>query len=394
MPKKPPFEYFVGQPPTALTPQSPQWSAPLPMHRQATGSEGPTDSSPDAITYGTYFAAARDFLRQNGLAVPVRAAASLLGRRVEPREIGKINIHLVKHGAFYHPALVKVVAGKEEIPLVLNVAVSAAGRAALAKEFGYLEQLNSSFTDRYVPQVFGCGRGAVEDQDGLPIFAAQWLSGYSEFHLTRAGEDSDLQQWQVWDDPEPWYLSPEQVADLYRQATAILTSHFNPLTFEAIVDWHHGAGDFVVKKEKTHIDVRLITVRRYVPLIQLEPHETIDPQLLLDTLMVLFISTSIRMRLDRLDGVGKLVWAPDHIMPFVWQGFDQGLRHMAVLHDFPDQFAQGVQEYMTTYTIDDILDIGKSVIQRFPPSSEESALATRHLSDHITILSGLMTGRA
>ena len=50
-----------------------------------------------------------------------------------------------------------------------------------------------------------------------------------------------------------------------------------------------------------------------------------DIQALLDALLVFFLNLTIRMRLDRQDGIGEIVWADDIAIKGTLQGFLEGL---------------------------------------------------------------------
>jgi hypothetical protein len=77
-----------------------------------------------------------------------------------------------------------------------------------------------------------------------------------------------------------------------------------------IFPWHHAAGDFVIRVDGEKTSVKMITVRDYVPMAGIET-EPDSEQAILDALVIFFIHLSVRMRLDRLDGVNEVVWAPD-----------------------------------------------------------------------------------
>lgn len=373
--KLPPVDFFVGQPPTAITAADEQWHLPLPAGR-------PDGSAVSAtISYGDYFTAVGDYLAQEGAAVWARAAQDVLGRGIAPAAVDGMQVHLIKHGALYHPALVTLFLGPVCVPFVLNVAVSPAGRECLAAEVAHLRRLGADFTEQFIPRVYGWGHGRVAGQAGLPMFAGQWLTGFHELHPT-AGP-GERRPWSVWDpDRGPWQLSDRQVADFFRQAVFILTYYFDPHTLGAILAWHHAAGDFVVRGCGEAVDVRLITVRRYEPLFQLEEGEELSLERLLEALAVFFVRTSLWMRLDRLDGVGDLVWAGEAALAPMWAGFVQGLECVARRNAFPAAFVPGVVRYLARHTPEDLVGLGGKLIARHPAGLPEVALMRRHLLRH------------
>ena len=209
---------------------------------------------------------------------------------------GRLSIFLEKHGAFYHPARLQVAVKDQTLSFVVNVAASTHGRKAISREVKALERLNDQRPFGWFPQVYSFA------SDELPMFLGDWFDGFHEFHLTRR-PDSDEPAIVVWDGTAtPCLLSEKQAADLYRNAAMILTACYDPITSCQIFPWHHAAGDFVVRVEGEGVTVRLITVRDYVPMsgFAAEPD---NERSLLDALVVFFIHLSVRMRLDRLDGV-------------------------------------------------------------------------------------------
>ncbi|MDA8140235.1 MAG: hypothetical protein M0036_16430 [Desulfobacteraceae bacterium] len=375
------FTWYVGHPPTAVTRHDPQWPMPLPLDRAGAGGSICTPT----LTYGQYFMAVQDFLSKEEMALLRRVAELESSTSIANGTLDRVQVHLIKHGAFYHPALVTAWMGPRKIAFILNVAVSAAGRARLAAEAVLLDDLHGRWAQSYVPRVFGSGAGSAAGGDSLPMFAAQWFEGFYELHLSRQGS-SQSQQWSVWDtDGPPWYLSPKQTATFFRQAVCILTRYFDPHTLSAIMEWHHAAGDFIVGKQGDDIAVRLITVRRYDPLLTIEEHR-LDLRMLLNALTIFLLKTTLWMRLDRIDGVGELSWAEGDVATPMWRGFMQGIGQMAAANGFPDDFATEVARYLRTYSFSDLLEVGANLLVTMHPELAEAKLIRRHLSAHVQSL--------
>ncbi|RJQ65453.1 MAG: hypothetical protein C4519_28010 [Desulfobacteraceae bacterium] len=346
------------------------------------------------ITYGDYFTAVCDYLSQQHMAAPRAAAARLLGNPVSLERFTSIRIHLIKHGAFYHPALVTLKLDRICIPWALNVAVSTQGRKQLSVEVESLRKLNREFPEKWVPQIYHSGSGCAPGHPPIPMFSSQWFTGFHELHRCAADTPAQ-QQWQVWDsDHGPWRLDRAQVADFYRQALYILTCYFDPHTLNAILDWHHAAGDFIVQKNGPGLEVRLITVRRYARLFHLHAHEAIDLEFLMDAWAVFLMRTSLWMRLDRLDGVGELVWADDQTVAPMWQGFVQGIRRVAQRNAFPEAFIEAAMGYLAGHSAETWMDLGSEIIERFPAGLPEAVLMKRNLGRHAARLASLIRGRS
>ena len=78
------------------------------------------------------------------------------GHGCRPDEIDSIAVTLEKHGAFYHPASVKVTTPYCRHPFVVNVAVSDEGRRIIDREFQLLDRLDPSKSgpQRVIPEGF------------------------------------------------------------------------------------------------------------------------------------------------------------------------------------------------------------------------------------------------
>jgi hypothetical protein len=334
-----------------------------------------------AVSFGDYFTAVSDYLNGDGRDALALAIRHQLDCECYPSALDRIQVHLVKHGALYHPARVTVTIGTRRLDLVLNVAASPAGRERLAAEAAHLTRLAADFSPRFIPRVHGWGAGRIADREPLPMFLGEWLNGFHELHPT-AGSDHQ-RPWAVWDpDRGRWHLSESQVADFFRQAVFILTHYFDPHTFEAIQAWHHAAGDFVVRAQGPGLELRLITVRRYGPLFLLERDDELTIERLLEALAVFFLRTSLWMRLDRLDGVGDLTWAGEAVLSPMWEGFVRGLESMARRNDFPENFVPGVIAYLAGHGRDEWLALGETILARFPAELPEADLLRRHLARH------------
>jgi hypothetical protein len=388
-PERPSFTYCVDQPAVYLSPSDPQWSRPIPLARRPDVSFVDTADQGSQVTFGEYFLAAEDFLSQHfETLVADLQRSSCTAAKLDT--IKRITIHLVKHGAFYHPARITLSDGNSRAHLVLNVAVSKAGRALLNIEAANLKRLGREATHRRTPEVYAVGEGAVAGKSPLPMFAAQWFDGFSEFH---SGPDPDHPGgciWRVWDETGDWKMSRDELRQVMEQAACILTTHYHPVSFEAILDWHLAAGDFIIRRQTNGMDVRLITVRRYAPLLEADDNNPPGLDRILDGLMLFFMDISLHLRMDRLDGVGEVVWADDSTPTAIWEGFVLGLDQMAHMRGLPREFVDGVLDYAKAHNEENLLEIGRQVHKRMRKLPEESALIGHHLHSHVATLAALV----
>jgi hypothetical protein len=381
MPYTPRFSYFISPLETPVTQNSAVWQQPLPLSRNLSGKNGEI-----SISHGEYFCAVRTFLENDGDEVICRALTRRLQQNVKPQDIREIRICLEKHGESYHPARLEVLAGHQKIPFVLNVAVSETGIMTIKKEYHCLTKLNDEFPLCFLPEVYGFGEVESEENRKIRMFLGHWLEGYNEFHVSRDPSDKK-NKILVWDDiHNRFYLSLEQSAELYRQAAGILTYYYNAESFEQIFSWHHGAGDFVVKIDTADLDMKLISVRGYAPLFtnltHLENGEK-DVELILQALLIFFLNLSIRMRLDRYDGVGDIIWADQPAVQSTLAGFFDGLALKPSVASMPDSIERCFRYYLSVCTKENLYDLSKAVVKRFNRHAPEVRVVKQHLKEHV-----------
>ena len=381
MPYTPRFSYFISPLETPVTQNSAVWQQPLPLSRNLCGK-----NSEISISHGEYFCAVRTFLENDGDEVICRALTRRLQQNVKPQDIREIRICLEKHGEFYHPARLEVLACHQKIPFVLNVAVSETGIMTIKKEYHCLTKLNDEFPLCFLPEVYGFGEVGSGANRKIRMFLGHWLEGYNEFHVSRDPSDKK-NKILVWDDiHDRFYLSLEQSADLYRQAAGILTYYYNVESFEQISPWHHGAGDFVVKIDTADLDMKLISVRGYAPLFtnltHLENGEK-DVELILQALLIFFLTLSIRMRLDRYDGVGDIIWANQPAVQSTLAGFFDGLALKPSVASMPDSIERCFRYYLSVCTKENLYDLSKAVVKRFNRHAPEVRVVKQHLKEHV-----------
>jgi hypothetical protein len=354
----------------------PSWDHPLPVSRQA-GAIPPGSPDAERVTYGSYFSSIARFCTAGGWHRLIAAAAAVLERPVRASDIEEISIFLVKHGAFYHPARLRVTVNGQAFSLVVNVALSNHGRRALFNEQRALAHLGQERPFGWFPRLYA----AVAEEP--PMFLGDWFDGFHEFHLTRrAGGNQPAIV--VWDGaPTPRMLTDNQTADLYRNMAMILTACYDPISAAQIFPWHHAAGDFVVRVANNKAAVRLISVRDYAPMAKWE-NLVRDERTLMEALVVFFIHLSIRMRLDRLDGVYEVAWAPDPCLAPMIEGFFQGLDLTARLSGLPQTFPDLFRRVLNQYNAAALrATAGQIVASVFKRQAEEQRVVSIHLDRHI-----------
>ena len=384
MPPNPLISYYLYDTTTPVDRNHPAWQQALPLSRHLTGKNDTL-----SISHEDYFLTIRRFLEKNDFGLLTRALGQRLQKKVAAADIREIGVCLAKHGEFYHPARLEVSAGKQSAGFVLNVAVSENGIQTLHEEYHSLKRLSDEFTPSFIPRVYGFGEIETAGHRKIPLFLGDWLEGYHEFHIT-GDPAADAANIRVWDgDANRALLSTDQQGEIYRQAARILTYYYNVESLEQIFAFHRAAGDFIVRIENDAIDLKLITVRRYASLLR--NRDTLengspDVETMLQALLLFFLSLSIRMRLDRVDGVGDIVWADRLAVAATLEGFFEGLILKPRIPALPDTIDRCFAYFLSICSADDIGDLCRSVVQAMDPRDPEATFIGQNLNEHITSL--------
>ena len=381
MPYTPRFSYFISPGETPVTQNSDLWRQPLRLSRHFSG-----ENVANSLSHGEYFHTLRTFLENDGCEIICRALTRRLQQGVKPQDIREIHICLEKHGEFYHPARIEVLAGHQKISFVLNVAVSETGIETIKNEYHCLSKLKDQFPLSFLPEVYGFGEVEPMGNRKIRMFLGHWFEGYNEFHVSRDPSDK-RDKILVWDDlRNRFYLSVEQSAHLYRQAARILTYYYNVESFEQIFPWHHGAGDFVIKIVNGDLDVKLISARGYAPLFTNFTHlknGEKDVELILQALLIFFLNLSVRMRLDRYDGVGDIVWADGLAVKSTLDGFFDGLFLKPPVASMPDSLDTCFRYYLSVCTQEDLYELSSAAVKTFNRRTPEVRVVKQHLKEHV-----------
>ena len=376
------FHFFAYQKDNPVLVDGPDWCRAIPTNREYR--HGQTDFS-----YGDYFSAAVSFLEQNDQEVIRAALSGLRGKDISLDQIHEKNIILEKHGAFYHPSRVELVLPRGAVQLVLNLAVSAPGKKIIDREYTGLKRLREDGMCRHVPAVYG--KGTVAAGIGtVSLFLGEWFEGFHEFHLSETFRgDQNIVVW----DPGSGnrFLSDQQAAQLYRKAAFILTSCYNPLTFEHVFPWHHAAGDFVVRMDEDQIDLRLITVRGYSPLTRVDGEVTL--QTILETLLVFFLMLTIRMRIDRVDGVKNLAWADAVSVLETINGFFEALSAMPEERTGDIPLAECFEVYLLAQDEPSLLAAAGEVVSGYDVQAPEREIIQKNLTSHMETIRNALIHR-
>lgn len=390
MPNKPQFKYFLSDATNSVQENSGIWSTPLPTTRKP-----PQKTICISVTYGDYFSAVNSFLKKNRFEILITAFSQSINRQIIPEEIEEIRVCLVKHGEFYHPSIVEAILNKESHKFVLNVAISAAGRNCIEREYNCLKKLGNDFLFSSIPEVYGYGEACVKkSRHTISMFLGEWFEGFNEFHIFQDKTDNKYKIL-VWDSENGnYFLSQDNTLELYKQVAMILTGYYNIETFEQIFPWHHAAGDFVVRLQNNKAELKLITVRQYAPMFAKKDDEETgrNVEMMLEALLVFLLNLSIRIRLDRIDGTGDIVWSDDIAVQGTLKGFFQALRRKDSADLFSDSFDTYFHDYLlSSCTEKDLYDLSLAIVNSYNPLAPEIPVIRKNIKKHAEILYNAIT---
>ncbi len=250
-----------------------------------------------------------------------------MSERAFPTAIESLDIIAEKHGAEYHPARIELRAGPSKTCFIVNVAVSDRGRNSLTNEYKTANFLHEKFRTKFIPRAYCLDHEAINsgEEDGSSALMAlgEWFDGYHEFHRS-VDERDGSKRIALWDlDRGYEFLSSGKSSQVYQGASSVLTFFYDVETFEEIFPWHQAAGDFVVRQERGNIDVKLIATRQYAARVGFAEDAAANRVM---SLVMFLTNLTVRMRLDRLDGVGEVVWADDDCVDATLRGFFEAMK--------------------------------------------------------------------
>ncbi len=279
-----------------------------------------------SLTLGHYFDSIHRFVLVENWDTFVAVLNESTKNKIDPADIRQVLIRSEKHGALYHLASIEVLAPGFQMKFALSTGVSQRGKDWLNHEFEVIRELNHATNLPYLPQVYFKGDITCRTGNGDEIIVmslAAWFGDHHEWHLS-LNEKEERQQILIWDQAKGYgYASLQESHEIYREASKILTLYYDIRTYSQIYPWHHGAGDFVVKREPGKIKVRLTTARKYEPVMIFEEEAQINPFV---ALIYFFLNLTLQMRLDKLDGTGEVTWAEDWVLNPVIEGFLDAFR--------------------------------------------------------------------
>lgn len=360
---KPGIHFLVSSPGGDIQADREKWHLPL-------------DRDPGKISYRQYFHAIEDFLTYDYFTSLLKSINQKEKQQTSIEAIKEIIIRSEKHGTLYHPASIEVLLNTGSIKFGLNIATTETGKEWLKGEFTVLRQLYEKYRLPYLPYAY-----LLEERTHMVFLLEDWFEGYHEFHLS---QNSDGQQiLQLWEFGSGYKdLKPEQTYEIYRQSSLIMTLYYNVSDYSQIYPWHHGGGDFIASVVQDEVSVRLSTARRYDPFIIFQDTANVNPSV---ALAYFFLNLTLKMRLDRLDGVGEVMWADDRCIPAIVQGFFEGLRSNADFQNLGFDILNIVQ----SFSPDEMNRIFSPLVDLYE-GTEDHPVIVENLERHIKVLTATL----
>ncbi len=382
------FSFHIPGKKGQLFPDSTLWNMPL-AGKKALSAPQNMDSAesgmPDnIISVGDYFTAAERFLSDNNFNRLKKIIELMENKPVPVSMIIHVSIFLEKHGAFYHPLRVKSELQNGTCCVsALNGAVSNHGLALLEDEYRLISKLNSKYGFPWIPRVSDC---AVEKtgKGRIGFFSGQWFEGFREFHVSGNHGTEQIAVWHS--NGNCHYMSQHEAFGIYREISRILTLYYDIETFEQIISWHHAAGDFVFRIKQGQPEVRLVTIRGYEPVMQLENKDEDKRIYILPSLMFFFFNLSLRIRIDRRDGTKEPVLLGEKIISAALEGFLRALEEKSAWRTGFRELKKGFAEFVRQFSTQQIITIFQNMMESCLFDQQEENLIRKNLEHHCSYL--------
>jgi len=328
------------------------------------------------LTLGNYLDSIEDFIFTKALhTIP----------DLEERDpVRCLKIRSEKQGIFYHVLSIEIQLETRTLRAVLNVAISDEGRSCMLREYETLSFLFREFPYHYIPEPYCLHESVIACQDKcqpVSYMLAQWFEGFHEWHVSdKEGERGRLLF--IWDtDKGHRPAQPEEAFAIIRQASRIATLYFDPVTGREIHPWRHAAGDFIVRTSGGFTEARLITARNYLSVIK-EPPDN-EAGKILHTIYFLF-HLLVFARLDRILGVGEIVWMDTFMLEAALSGFFEAIEERKDELERPGILRSELIDILKSFERDELAAIHESLFSYYPlEDREEQNALERGLASHI-----------
>ncbi len=352
----------------------------------------PTENHP-FLTLKDYFDAIRTFILQNEGKPLENVLRQTPGAVSCLENIRKIQIRSEKHGVLYHLSSVAIFSQGPPVKYSVSTAVSTKGKECLTHEFQILHRLHNHLKEGYLPRPYYAGEvpcHAKESKETFSMMLSEWFEDYHEWHFSK-DPNADGHKICIWDPLHGnRFASQEQAFSILSRIARILTLYYEPETYRQIYPWHHAAGDFIVKTEKGSVAVKLTTARNYKSFMEALSKEAANPVI---AILYFFLNLTIRIRLDRLEGVGEIYWAEDFSVSAAATGFFDAVNQMSITGRLPADHGKDLLLLLKSFDRDELKKLFESLLVLYQQDDPmEFALIRRNLNSHVSLLHRTLQG--
>ena len=299
-------------------------------------------------------------------------------------DIRKIEIRSEKHGVLYHLSSVKIFSQGSPVTFSVSTSITEKGRKWLNHEFDLLNLLHRHFKFSYLPEPYFSGEVSCHSKaskETLTMMLSEWFEDYHEWHFSR-GPGVGNHNLCIWDlQHGNRFASREQSFSILKQVSRILTLYYDPETYLQIYPWHHAAGDFIVRVAKNEVDVKLTTARKYESFMEVFSTETVNP---VTAIIYFFMNLTIRIRLDKLDGVGEIYWAEDFSVIAATAGFFEAVNSMVGAGRLPVDHAENLLSLLKSFDLEELKNLFDSLLVLYAKDDPEDFQTIRkNLKNHV-----------
>jgi hypothetical protein len=335
------------------------------------------------LTLGDFLGAVRRFVWSNGGRRLTHQIEHHFDIVLNPEDASRFLLRYEKYGTLYHVTSVEVRWPVNIFKFAVNAAYSQEAKQTLESEAYLLDTLNSNHPYSYIPNILFKEEveiGSKNQKDTFSMTLANWFDNYHEWHF--AGDGQTASTAVVWDTLKGYRAAGQaEVGGIIHQATKILTLYYDVLSGHSIRPWHHGAGDFIVNNEGPDVAVRLVTVRGLGPVPVLG--ESLPD--VIEQMVNFFLETSLKMRLDKHEGVGDPVWADAFVLPYVLTGFREGLEEKEKQKDLSDLTANQILQSIKALSANDLENTLSHLINTYRHTEpQDYPFLAKRLKDHCT----------
>jgi hypothetical protein len=120
-----------------------------------------------------------------------------------------------------------------------------------------------------------------------------------------------------------------------------------------------------------------VAARQYGPLIGPEdlPWE--------EALFLFLLNVTLRMRLDRLDGVGEIAWAGEGCVSSTIDGFFLALEEKVDRGEFTEDFPQRFRQFLRSLSMEDLEERLAALVGAYDPAAPDLPIIQEHLDRHL-----------